>query len=81
MAKQRSRAPQAQDAKASACPVPLCPICTAATALGSARPEVIEHLLAATRETLLALRAVADGRPDKDEPREDRGRVQRVDIA
>ena len=81
MAKQRSRSPEPADEKASGCPVPLCPICTAAVVLGNAKPEVIEHLLAATRETLLALRAVADGRSDTDEPHEDRGRVKRVDIA
>ena len=57
MAKQRSRSPEPADEKASGCPVPLCPICTAAVVLGNAKPEVIEHLLAATRETLLALRA------------------------
>jgi hypothetical protein len=80
VAKTRRSSAEPEDAKASGCPVPLCPICTAATVLGN-RPEVIEHLLAATRETLLALRAVADSRSDKDEPHEDRGRVQRVDIA
>jgi hypothetical protein len=35
-----------------ACPVPLCPICTAATVLGQFRPEVVEHITNATREAL-----------------------------
>ena len=82
MAKQQKRSPEPEEAKASGCPVPLCPICTAATVLGHTRPEVVEHLLVATREAFLALRAMMDGRSDDDDdPHEDRGRVQRVDIA
>jgi hypothetical protein len=81
VAKERSRSPEPEETKASGCPVPLCPICTAATVFGNSKPEVIEHLLNATREALLAIRAVADGRADPPEPHEDRGRVQRVDIA
>ena len=82
MAKQeQKRSPEPEEAKAAGCPVPLCPICTAAVVLGHSKPEVVDHLLAATREAFLALRAVMDGRPTEDEPAEDRGRVQRVDIA
>jgi len=49
--------------------------------LGEARPEVAEHLLAATREALLALRAVVDARLESTAQGQGRGRVQRVDIA
>jgi hypothetical protein len=79
--RRRSPAPATEEAPASGCPVPLCPICTVATVLGEARPEVAEHLLAATREALLALRAVVDARLESTEHGEGRGRVQRVDIA
>ena len=65
------------------CPVPLCPICTAATVLGQFRPEVVEHITNATREALLAIRAVIDTRLEESEsePEVKRGRVQRIEIA
>jgi hypothetical protein len=44
------------------CSVAFCPICTAVTALGEAKPELVEHLLLASRELLLAIRAVIDAR-------------------
>jgi hypothetical protein len=44
------------------CPVALCPICMTVTALGEVRPELIEHLLAAGREVLVAVRSVVDAR-------------------
>ena len=44
------------------CSVPFCPICMAVSAASEARPELIEHLLAASREFLLALRSVIDAR-------------------
>ena len=69
------------DAQPSGCPVPLCPICTAVTVLGQFRPDVAEHFVNATREALLALRAVVDSRLEESEPQVDRGRVQRIDIA
>ncbi|HYV02781.1 MAG TPA: hypothetical protein VEM93_10705 [Actinomycetota bacterium] len=42
------------------CQVPFCPICMAVTAVGELKPEVLEHLLLAGREMLLAIRAVID---------------------
>ena len=81
----RSPTPAPEEAHASgpACPVPLCPICTAATVLGQFRPEVVEHITNATREALLAIRAVIDTRLEESEgdAHEDRGRVQRIEIA
>ena len=44
------------------CSVAFCPICMAVTALGEARPELVEHLLLASREMLLAVRAVIDAK-------------------
>lgn len=46
------------------CQFGLCPICAALTALGDARPELIEHLVVASRELLLAMRALIDARLD-----------------
>jgi hypothetical protein len=40
----------------------------AVTALGEVKPEVMEHLLLAGREVLLALRAVIDARLEGHEP-------------
>ncbi len=39
----------------------LCPICVVLQALGSARPDVTQHLLTAAREVAIAIRAAADG--------------------
>jgi hypothetical protein len=44
------------------CSVAFCPICTAVTAIGQARPDVMEHVLVAGREMLVALRALIDAR-------------------
>jgi len=44
------------------CSVAFCPTCTAVSAFGEARPDLLEHLLVAGREVLLALRALIDAR-------------------
>jgi hypothetical protein len=44
------------------CSVAFCPICMAVTAFGEARPDLVEHLLLASREVLLAIRALIDAR-------------------
>jgi hypothetical protein len=46
------------------CPVGFCPIGFALTAADQVRPEVVEHLLAAGREMLLAMKAFVDARAD-----------------
>ena len=55
----------------------ICPVCVLLQVLTSRRPEVTQHLTAATRELTLALRAVLDAapggqgeaeRPSADEP-------------
>jgi hypothetical protein len=58
------------------CRVLWCPICTAVTALGEARPDLVEHLLLAGREALLALRALIDARLEG--PAEPAPRLERV---
>jgi hypothetical protein len=52
----------AEKARPQVCSVAFCPICTLVTAMGEARPELVEHLLLAGREVLLAARAVIDAR-------------------
>ena len=46
------------------CPVGFCPIGFALTAADQVRPDVVEHLLAAGREMLLAMKAFVDARAD-----------------
>ena len=58
----RARAAPASAAPLPLCSVPFCPLCMAVTAVGEVKPEFVEHLLAAGREFLLALRAVIDAR-------------------
>jgi hypothetical protein len=55
---QKQRPPEARPL----CSVSFCPICMAVTAVGEARPELADHLLAAGREVLLALRGLIDAR-------------------
>jgi hypothetical protein len=59
------------------CPVALCPVCMTVTALGEIRPELIEHLMAAGREVLLAMRTVIDARLEETERP---ARLQRLTI-
>ena len=46
------------------CPVGFCPIGFALTATDQVRPEVVEHLMAAGREFLLAMKAFIDARAE-----------------
>jgi hypothetical protein len=74
-AKAASRA--ADDSTAPPCPVALCPVCMTVTALGEVRPELVEHLMAAGREVLLAMRTVIEARLEEtDRP----VRLQRLTI-
>ena len=52
------------------CPVAWCPICMAVTAVQPLKPEVIEHLLKAGTEMLLAFRGVIDARAEEMHPTE-----------
>jgi hypothetical protein len=50
------------------CPVALCPICLAVSAVQPLRPEVVDHLLRAGSEFFLAIRAVLDARTNDVDP-------------
>jgi hypothetical protein len=50
------------------CSVGFCPICLAVATVSEVRPEFIEHLTAAGKEFLLAVRAVIDARLEGMEP-------------
>ena len=61
------KGPQTEAAAAHAapvCTVGFCPICLAVTAIQPLRPDVLEHLLVAGREFLLAAKAVLDARAE-----------------
>jgi hypothetical protein len=71
MAEQRSRRSAAdqepeepQEPRQGVCPVAFCPVGLAMTMADQVRPEVVEHLLAAGRELLLAVKAVVDARAE-----------------
>jgi hypothetical protein len=68
------------DVQAPVCSVAFCPFCMLVTALGEARPELVEHLLLAGREMLLAARAVIDTRLETMEEREKGSRIERISI-
>jgi hypothetical protein len=52
----------AENARPPICSIAFCPICTFVTAVGDARPELLDHLVLASREVLLAVRALIDAR-------------------
>lgn len=64
------------------CPVAFCPICTAVSAVNRATPDVVQHLLAAGQQFLLALQAVVDARAaDYAEPADEaEARIEHIDI-
>ena len=57
-----------EEAAHAGCPVAWCPICTAVTAVQPLKPDVIEHLLKAGTELLLAFRGVIDARAEEIPP-------------
>ena len=63
------------------CSVAFCPICATVAALGELKPEVIDHLMVAGREFLLAVRALIDSRLESMTPPEPgEQRVERIPI-
>lgn len=68
-----------QEHGAPTCTIGFCPICLAVTAMQPIRPDVLEHLLNAGREFLLAARSVLDARADAVAP-EDRATLEKIDI-
>ncbi|MEA2580355.1 MAG: hypothetical protein QOE83_1247 [Actinomycetota bacterium] len=65
--------------RASACPVALCPICAAVSLIQPLSPDVVEHLLNAGREFLLAAKAALDA-ISSDDSKNDDGSFEKIDI-
>ena len=87
-AKKRSARPKAapepppQQEQPHVCTVGFCPLCLAVSALQPLKPDVVEHLLNAGRELLMALKAVVEARADDVSGEdEDPRRLERIDIA
>jgi hypothetical protein len=80
----RGEAPAGQEpATDGVCPVAFCPICTAVSTVNRASPEVLEHLLVAGQQFLLALKAVVDARAADFEARDgddEPPSMQRIDV-
>jgi hypothetical protein len=68
----------AGDAGSHVCSVAFCPISMALSAVEGARPDAVEHLLAAGREFLLATKAVLDERAAQSGPSSTR--LEKIDI-
>ena len=65
MAESKKRTPRTEEPKPDhVCPVGFCPVGMFLTVSGSARPEAVEHLVAAGREFMLALTAIMNARAD-----------------
>jgi len=62
------------------CSVAFCPIGMALTSIQGAGPEVLDHLLAAAREFLLAARAVIDARAADFEGPDGAGGLEKIEI-
>lgn len=64
------------------CNVAFCPVCLLVTTIGDIRPELVEHLLLAGRELLLAARSVIDARLEAMEEEGEPGTsgLQRISI-
>jgi len=65
--------------RASGCPVALCPICMAVSLIEPYSREVVEHLLNAGRELLLAAQAALDA-VATDSEEGDEGSLEKIDI-
>ena len=65
MAQTKTRPAGKEEPKHDAvCPVGFCPVGMFLTVSGHARPEAVEHLVAAGREFMLALTAILNTRAD-----------------
>jgi hypothetical protein len=64
MATKRSPKQTAETEAERVCPVGFCPVGMFLTVTGNARPEAVEHLVAAGREFVMALAAVMNARAD-----------------
>jgi hypothetical protein len=68
------------DPGAGICPFALCPICATLSVVNRASPQVVDHLLSAAREFLLAARAAVDARAADYEDRTGNDELHRIDI-
>ncbi len=74
MAQTRKREAGTEEPKPDhVCPVGFCPVGMFLTVSGNARPEAVEHLVAAGREFMLALTAIMNTRAD------DLGRTSQIE--
>jgi hypothetical protein len=73
--------PQEEPGRAPVCPVGFCPIGMALTSVQGAGPEVLDHLLSAAREFLLAAKAIVDARVGDAQPGSGSGGLERIEIA
>lgn len=64
MAQTKRSTSKPEKEKDHVCPVGFCPVGMFLTVTGNARPEAVEHLMAAGREFILALTAVMNARAD-----------------
>ena len=71
-----------EEAAHAGCPVAWCPICMTVTAVQPLKPDVVEHLLKAGTELLMAFRGVIDARAEEMQPSETPGptRLEKIDI-
>jgi hypothetical protein len=62
--------------------VAFCPICTAVSVANRAAPDVVEHLLRAGQQFLLALQAVVDARAEEfaDRAEDESPTIEHIDI-
>ena len=76
-------APPAEETQARehVCNVAFCPIGLALSTMQGAAPDVMEHLLKAAQEFLLAARAVIDNRAKDFEGGPDDGGLRRIEIS
>ncbi|HSD49258.1 MAG TPA: hypothetical protein VLE71_05440 [Actinomycetota bacterium] len=77
--------PPDEEARASAprdhvCNVAFCPLGLARSTVQGAAPDVLEHLLKATQEFLLAAKAVIDQRASDFEDEPEDGSLRRIEI-
>jgi hypothetical protein len=70
----------ATEAPAHVCNVAFCPIGLALSTVQGAAPDVLEHLLKAAQEFLLAARAVIDNRAEDLTGERDQGGLERIEI-
>jgi hypothetical protein len=75
-----ARANAPGEADGHVCTVSFCPICLAVTAGHAVRPDAVEHLLAASREFILALSAILGARATEGGEPEPEATLTRIEI-